>query len=92
MPIKARLCPLCISAGLTREQAVRVYASRPAAMAIMNAIGLSRTRAISTAIAKQLLTTNSVELLAEQGLDSSSADGEAQPCRPAPGDEHKVRC
>ncbi|HET6839382.1 MAG TPA: hypothetical protein VFH41_06555 [Bradyrhizobium sp.] len=62
-----------LAAGLTREQAVRVYsfetggngnhdmqsglsASRPASHAISTAIGYN-----------QLLTTNSVELLAEQG-------------------------
>ena len=61
------------AAGLTREQAVRVYAFETGGNGnhdMQSGLGASRpgSRAISTAIGyNQLLTTNSVELLAEQG-------------------------
>ncbi|MEA2783603.1 MAG: hypothetical protein QOK29_5162 [Rhodospirillaceae bacterium] len=63
------------AAGLTREQAVRVYAFETGGNGnhdMQSGLSASRpgSRAISTAIGyNQLLTTNSVELLAEQGHD-----------------------
>ncbi len=59
------------AAGLTREQAVRVYAFETGGNGNHDTqSGFHGTRAISTAIGyNQLLTTNSVELLAEQGPD-----------------------
>ena len=63
------------AAGLTREQAVRVYAFETGGNGnhdMQSGLSASRpgSRAISTAIGyNQLLTTNSVELLAEQGQD-----------------------
>jgi hypothetical protein len=62
-----------IAAGLTKEQAVRVYAFETGGNGnhdMQSGLSASRpgSRAISTAIGyNQLLTTNSVELLAEQG-------------------------
>jgi hypothetical protein len=57
------------SAGLTREQAVRVYAFETGGNGNhASQSGFHGTHAISTAIGyNQLLTTNTVELLAEQG-------------------------
>ena len=57
------------AAGLTREQTVRVYSFETGGNGRYNMqSGLRSGRAISTAIGyNQLLTTNSVELLAEQG-------------------------
>ncbi|MEA2897042.1 MAG: hypothetical protein QOJ84_2657 [Bradyrhizobium sp.] len=63
------------AAGLTREQAVRVYAFETGGNGnhdMQSGLSASRpgSRAVSTAIGyNQLLTTNSVELLAEQGHD-----------------------
>jgi hypothetical protein len=63
------------AAGLTREQAVRVYAFETGGNGgydMQSGLNASRpgSRAISTAIGyNQLLTTNSVELVAEQGHD-----------------------
>jgi hypothetical protein len=63
------------AAGLTREQAVRVFAFETGGNGnhdMQSGLSASRpgSRAISTAIGyNQLLTTNSVELLAEQGHD-----------------------
>jgi hypothetical protein len=59
------------AAGLTREQAVRVYAFETGGNGNhASQSGFHGSRAISTAIGyNQLLTTNSVELLAEQGHD-----------------------
>src|SRR3954447_17538762 len=63
------------AAGLTREQAVRVYAFETGGNGnhdMQSGLSASRpgSRAISTAIGyNQLLTTNSVELVAEQGDD-----------------------
>jgi hypothetical protein len=56
-------------AGLTREQAVRVYSFETGGNGNYDMqSGLHSGRAVSTAIGyNQLLTTNSVELLAEQG-------------------------
>jgi hypothetical protein len=58
-----------LAAGLTREQAVRVYSFETGGNGNYDMqSGLRSGRAISTAIGyNQLLTTNSVELLAEQG-------------------------
>jgi hypothetical protein len=57
------------AAGLTREQAVRVYAFETGGDGNhASQSGFRGSRAISTAIGyNQLLTTNTVELLAEQG-------------------------
>jgi hypothetical protein len=61
--------------GLTREQAVRVYSFETGGNGnhdMQSGLSASRpgSRAISTAVGyNQLLTTNSVELLAEQGRD-----------------------
>jgi hypothetical protein len=63
------------AAGLTREQAVRVYSFETGGNGnhdMQSGLSSSRpgSRAISTAIGyNQLLTTNTVELLAEQGHD-----------------------
>ncbi len=62
------------AAGLTREQAVRVYAFETGGNGnhdMQSGLEYSRSaRAISTAIGyNQLLTTNSVELMAEQGRE-----------------------
>ena len=62
-----------LAAGLTREQAVRVYSFETGGNGnhdMQSGLSASRpgSRAISTAIGyNQLLTTNSVELVAEQG-------------------------
>ena len=61
------------AAGLTREQAVRVYSFETGGTGnydVQAGIEHGGTRAISTAMGyNQLLTTNSVELVAEQGND-----------------------
>jgi hypothetical protein len=59
------------AAGLTREQAVRVYAFETGGNGThASQSGFHGSRAISTAIGyNQLLTTNTVELIAEQGLE-----------------------
>jgi hypothetical protein len=65
------------AAGLTREQAVRVYSFETGGTGnydVQSGIEHGGTRAISTAIGyNQLLTTNSVELVAEQGSDIVAA-------------------
>ena len=64
-----------LAAGLTREQAVRVYSFETGGTGnhdMQSGLSASRpgSRAISTAIGyNQLLTTNSVELMAEQGQE-----------------------
>jgi hypothetical protein len=64
-------------AGLTRDQAVRVYSFETGGTGnydVQSGIEHGGTRAISTAIGyNQLLTTNSVELVAEQGLEIVAA-------------------
>ena len=72
--VQARLCPRTRwPSGLTREQAVRVYSFETGGNGnhdMQSGLSASRpgSRAISTAIGyNQLLTTNSVELMAEQG-------------------------
>ncbi len=59
------------AAGLTREQAVRVYAFETGGNGNhASQSGFHGSHAISTAIGyNQLLTTNTVELLAEQGVE-----------------------
>jgi hypothetical protein len=83
------------AAGLTREQAVRVYAFETGGNGNHDTqSGFHGTRAISTAIGyNQLLTTNSVELLAEQGLEfvrllNEKATGLSGPARRAM--DHKI--
>ena len=65
------------AAGLTREQAVRVYSFETGGTGnydVQAGIEHGGTRAISTAMGyNQLLTTNSVELVAEQGSDILAA-------------------
>lgn len=83
------------ASGLTREQAVRVYAFETGGNGRHDSqSGFKGNRAISTAIGyNQLLTANSVELLAEQGplfirvLSERVAQSPA-PARPAL--EHKL--
>jgi hypothetical protein len=62
-----------LAAGLTREQAVRVYAFETGGTGnydVQSGIEHGGRRAISTAIGyNQLLTTNSIELLAEKGTE-----------------------
>ena len=64
---------VALASGLTREQAVRVYSFETGGNGnhdMQSGLSTSRpgSRAISTAVGyNQLLTTNSVELLAEQG-------------------------
>lgn len=64
-----------LAAGLTREQAVRVYSFETGGNGnhdMQSGLSASRpgSRAISTAVGyNQLLTTNSVELMAEQGQE-----------------------
>ncbi len=71
MEFKRAYARVASAAGLTREQAVRVYAFETGGTgnyAVQSGIEHGGTRAISTAIGyNQLLTTNTVELLAEQG-------------------------
>ena len=66
-----------LAAGLTREQAVRVYSFETGGTGnydVQSGIEHGGTRAISTAIGyNQLLTTNSVELVAEQGDEIAAA-------------------
>jgi hypothetical protein len=83
------------AAGLTREQAVRVYAFETGGNGThASQSGFHGSHAISTAIGyNQLLTTNTVELLAEQGEGFVKLLGEkagrlAGPARQAM--EHKV--
>ena len=62
-----------LASGLTREQAVRVYSFETGGTGnydVQSGIEHGGKRAISTAIGyNQLLTTNSVELMAEQGQE-----------------------
>jgi hypothetical protein len=75
MDFKRAYAHLARAYGLTREQAVRVYSFETGGNGnhdMQSGLSTSRpgSRAISTAIGyNQLLTTNSVELLAEQGHD-----------------------
>jgi hypothetical protein len=83
------------AAGLTREQAVRVYAFETGGNGThASQSGFHGSRAISTAIGyNQLLTTNTVELLAEQGPEfvkvlTGKAAGLSGPARQAM--DHKI--
>ncbi|MET0970510.1 MAG: hypothetical protein ABWY18_15015, partial [Tardiphaga sp.] len=73
MDFKRAYARAATAAGLTREQAVRVYSFETGgngAYDMQSGLSAARpgSRAISTAIGyNQLLTTNSVELIAEQG-------------------------
>jgi hypothetical protein len=69
MEFKQAYARFASAAGLTREQAVRVYAFETGGNGThASQSGFHGSRAISTAIGyNQLLTTNTVELLAEQG-------------------------
>ena len=73
---------VALASGLTREQAVRVYSFETGGNGnhdMQSGLSASRpgSRAISTAIGyNQLLTTNSVELIAEQGHEFVKALGE----------------
>jgi hypothetical protein len=71
MEFKRAYARVASAAGLTREQAVRVYSFETGGTGnynVQSGIEHGGRRAISTAIGyNQLLTTNSVELLAEQG-------------------------
>jgi hypothetical protein len=75
MEFKRAYARVAAAAGLTPEQAVRVYAFETGGNGnhdMQSGLSASRpgSRAISTAIGyNQLLTTNTVELLAEQGHD-----------------------
>jgi hypothetical protein len=71
LEFKRAYARVAAASGLTREQAVRVYAFETGGTGnddVQSGIEHGGTRAISTAIGyNQLLTTNSVELVAEQG-------------------------
>jgi hypothetical protein len=71
LEFKRAYARVAAAAGLTREQAVRVYSFETGGTGnydVQSGIEHGGTRAISTAIGyNQLLTTNTVELLAEQG-------------------------
>jgi hypothetical protein len=75
LDFKRAYARIASAAGLTREQAVRVYSFETGGNGnhdMQSGLSASRpgSRAISTAIGyNQLLTTNTVELLAEQGHD-----------------------
>ena len=75
MDFKRSYARAASAAGLTREQAVRVYSFETGGNGshdMQSGLSASRpgSRAISTAVGyNQLLTTNSVELVAEQGHD-----------------------
>jgi hypothetical protein len=88
-----------LAAGLTREQAVRVYAFETGGNGnhdMQSGLSASRpgSRAISTAIGyNQLLTTNSVELLAEQGhefLKALTGKAASLPGSPRKAMDHKI--
>src|ERR1700742_250725 len=71
MEFKRAYASYALTAGLTSEQAVRGYSFETGGTgdhAVQSGIEHGGTRAISTAMGyNQLLTTNSVELMAEQG-------------------------
>jgi len=71
LEFKRAYARVAAAAGLTREQAVRVYSFETGGTGnydVQSGIEHGGRRAISTAIGyNQLLTTNSVELMAEQG-------------------------
>jgi hypothetical protein len=71
MEFKRAYARYALASGLTREQAVRVYSFETGGVGnydVQSGIENGGKRAISTAMGyNQLLTTNSVELMAEQG-------------------------
>jgi hypothetical protein len=73
LDFKRAYARVALAAGLTREQAVRVYSFETGGTGnydVQAGIEHGGKRAISTAMGyNQLLTTNSVELLAEQGQE-----------------------
>jgi hypothetical protein len=77
LEFKRAYARVAAAAGLTREQAVRVYSFETGGTGnydVQAGIEHGGTRAISTAIGyNQLLTTNSVELVAEQGPEIVAA-------------------
>jgi hypothetical protein len=77
LEFKRAYARVAAAAGLTREQAVRVYSFETGGTGnydVQSGIEHGGTRAISTAIGyNQLLTTNSVELIAEQGSEIVAA-------------------
>src|SRR5580698_1571948 len=77
LEFKRAYARVAAAAGLTREQAVRVYSFETGGTGnydVQAGIEHGGTRAISTAIGyNQLLTTNSVELVAEQGSEIVAA-------------------
>jgi hypothetical protein len=77
LEFKRAYARVAAAAGLTREQAVRVYSFETGGTGnydVQSGIEHGGTRAISTAIGyNQLLTTNSVELVAEQGSEIVAA-------------------
>jgi hypothetical protein len=92
LEFKRTYARVAAAAGLTREQAVRVYAFETGGTGnydVQSGIEHGGTRAISTAIGyNQLLTTNSVELVAEQGSEllralTARAEGLSGPPRKA---------
>jgi hypothetical protein len=92
MDFKRAYARVAAASGLTREQAVRVYSFETGGTGnydVQSGIEHGGTRAISTAIGyNQLLTTNSVELVAEQGPElvralSAKAEQLSGPARKA---------
>jgi hypothetical protein len=77
LEFKRAYARVAAAAGLTREQAVRVYSFETGGTGnydVQSGIEHGGKRAISTAIGyNQLLTTNSVELVAEQGSEIVAA-------------------
>jgi hypothetical protein len=77
LEFKRAYARVAATAGLTRDQAVRVYSFETGGTGnydVQSGIEHGGTRAISTAIGyNQLLTTNTVELLAEQGPEFVAA-------------------
>lgn len=73
MEFKRAYARYALASGLTREQAVRVYSFETGGTGnydVQSGIEHGGKRAISTAMGyNQLLTTNSVELMAEQGKE-----------------------
>src|ERR1700676_4806623 len=95
MEFKQAYARFASAAGLTREQAVRVYAFETGGNGThASQSGFHGSHAISTAIGyNQLLTTNSVELIAEQGpLFVRALSEKAAPLTGAPRRvmEHKI--
>ena len=77
LEFKRAYARVAAATGLTREQAVRVYSFETGGTGnydVQSGIEHGGTRAISTAMGyNQLLTTNSVELVAEQGPELVNA-------------------